>query len=36
MPVVSRERFSGEVHIGGDDSKEIAQRLRAVFPEGAR
>jgi Sulfotransferase family len=33
FPVVSFERFSGNPFSGGYDSKEIADRLAAVFPE---
>jgi hypothetical protein len=33
VPVISHERLSGEVHIGGRDAKDSAERLRAVFPE---
>lgn len=33
LPVLSHERLSGEIHIGGDDSKEIADRLHRSFPE---
>lgn len=32
-PVLSEERFSGNPHSGGYDSKEIANRLRSVIPE---
>ena len=32
VPVVSYERFSGHPFSGGYDSKEIAERLREVFP----
>ena len=31
-PVFSAERFSGHPHSGGYDSKEIADRLKALFP----
>lgn len=34
-PVVSHERLSGNPHSGGYDSKELADRLRATFPEAA-
>lgn len=34
VPVVSSERLSGNPHSGGYDSKEIANRLFQVFPEG--
>jgi hypothetical protein len=34
LPVVSYERFAGHPFGGGHDSKEIADRLAAVFPEG--
>src|SRR5262245_6185327 len=34
LPVVSNERLSGHPSSGGYDSKEIADRLAAVFPEG--
>jgi hypothetical protein len=34
LPVVSFERFSGNPFSGGYDSKEIANRLAEVFPEG--
>lgn len=33
LPVISHERISGEVHIGGRDSKDAAERLAATFPE---
>ncbi|MEE8370860.1 MAG: sulfotransferase [Sphingomonadales bacterium] len=33
VPVISNERLSGHPHSGGFDSKEIADRLKAVFPE---
>jgi hypothetical protein len=33
LPVVSNERLSGHPSSGGYDSKEIADRLAAVFPE---
>ncbi len=33
VPIISHERISGEVHIGGRDTKDIAERLYAVFPE---
>jgi hypothetical protein len=33
-PVLSFERLTGHPYSGGYDSKEIADRLRAVFPEG--
>jgi hypothetical protein len=33
LPVVSHERLSGHPFSGGHDSKEIANRLKAVFPE---
>jgi hypothetical protein len=33
LPVVSYERLSGHPFSGGHDSKEIANRLKAVFPE---
>lgn len=33
LPVISHERLSGEVHIGGRDSRDTAERLRATFPE---
>lgn len=33
LPVLSHERLSGEVHIGGRDAPECARRLQAVFPE---
>ena len=33
LPVVSHERLSGEIHIGARDSKGIADRLAATFPE---
>ncbi|MBP6802589.1 MAG: sulfotransferase [Chloroflexi bacterium] len=33
VPVISHERISGEVHIGGRDAKDIAERLYAIFPE---
>ena len=32
VPVISHERLSGYPHSGGHDSKEIAHRLAAVFP----
>jgi len=32
VAVLSNERLSGHPHSGGHDSKEIADRLRAVFP----
>ncbi len=32
--VISNERLSGNPHSGGYDSKEIADRLKACFPEG--
>lgn len=35
LPVISDERLSGNPHAGAYDRKEIAERLRAVFP-GAR
>jgi hypothetical protein len=34
LPVVSNERLSGHAVSGGYDSATIAERLRAVFPEG--
>jgi hypothetical protein len=34
VPVVSWERLSGHAVSGGFDSKELADRLHAVFPEG--
>jgi len=34
VPVLSQERLSGSPHSGGYDSKEIANRLAGVFPEG--
>lgn len=34
FPVISNERLSGNPHSGGYDSKEIADRLRACFPNG--
>ena len=34
MPVFSAERFSGHPHSGGYDSKEIADRLKVLFPNG--
>jgi hypothetical protein len=34
VPVVSSERLSGGPHAGGYDTKEIADRLAAVFPGG--
>lgn len=34
-PVISHERLSGNPHSGGYDSKELAERLHATFPEGA-
>lgn len=33
LPVISHERLSGEVHTGGRDAKDTADRLHAVFPE---
>jgi sulfotransferase family protein len=33
-PVLSEERLSGTPHAGGYDSKELANRLHQVFPEG--
>lgn len=33
LPVISNEILSGQVFAGGRDSKEIAQRLKAVFGE---
>lgn len=33
LPVFSNERFSGHPHSGGYDSKIIADRLKALFPE---
>jgi hypothetical protein len=33
IPVISAERLSGNPHSGGYDSKEIADRLKQVFPE---
>lgn len=33
VPVVSEERLSGNIHSGGYDDKEIADRLRRVFPD---
>jgi hypothetical protein len=33
VPVLSNERLSGHPHSGGHDSKEIADRLHAVFPD---
>jgi sulfotransferase family protein len=33
LPVVSYERLSGHPFSGGHDSREIANRLKAVFPE---
>lgn len=32
VPVISNERLSGHPHSGGFDCKEIADRLKAVFP----
>lgn len=34
LPVVSAERLSGAPHAGGYDSRDLAERLKAVFPEG--
>jgi hypothetical protein len=34
VPVLSFERLTGHPYSGGYDNKEIADRLRAVFPEG--
>jgi hypothetical protein len=34
LPVISFERLTGHPYSGGYDGKEIADRLRAVFPEG--
>lgn len=34
QPVFSAERFSGDPHSAGYDTKEIAQRLHRLFPEG--
>jgi len=34
VPVLSSERLSGNPHSGGYDSKELANRLAEVFPEG--
>ncbi len=34
MPVISEEELSGNPHVGGDMSKEIASRLHATFPDG--
>jgi hypothetical protein len=33
LPVISHERLSGEVHIGGRDVKDTAERLHAAFPQ---
>ena len=33
VPVVSSERLSGNPHSGGYDSRRLADRLRAVFPD---
>jgi hypothetical protein len=33
LPVVSNERFSGTVLSGGFDTKDIADRLHAIFPD---
>ena len=33
VPVLSAERLSGNPHSGGYDSKQIAERLAATFPE---
>lgn len=33
IPVISAERLSGNPHSGGYDSKEIADRLKQVFPD---
>lgn len=33
LPIFSCERFSGDPHSGGYDTKEIADRLKAVFPK---
>jgi hypothetical protein len=33
VPVLSHERLSGSPHSGGHDSKELAHRLAATFPE---
>ena len=33
IPVISRERLSGCPYSGGYDSREIAERLKSVFPE---
>jgi hypothetical protein len=34
FPVVSAERLSGAPHAGGYDSRDLAERLKAVFPQG--
>ena len=34
VPVITSERFCGSPHAGGFDSKEIADRLHALFPDG--
>jgi hypothetical protein len=34
VPIVSSERLSGHPLTGGHDSKELAERLAAVFPDG--
>lgn len=34
MPIVSSERLSGHPFTGGYDSKDLAERLGAVFPDG--
>jgi len=33
IPVISQERYSGHIYSGGVDSKEIADRLYATFPD---
>lgn len=33
IPVISNERLSGEPFFGGDDSRRIAEKLHATFPE---
>lgn len=33
LPVISHEYLAGAAHVGGRDSKDTAERLRACFPE---
>ena len=33
LPVLSAERFAGNIHSGGYDARQIAQRLQGMFPD---